>query len=60
MLTYMIWLTDPLLAMLTVYFAALVGRLSCQKGASVVQSRFKRVRTATSLFGVTTEPTRGV
>ena len=47
------WLTDPLLAMLTVYFVALVGRLSCRKGTRVVQNRFKRVHTASSLFGVT-------
>ena len=52
------WLTDPLLAMLTVYFVALVGRLSCQKGTRVVQNRFKRVHTASSLFGVTA-PTPG-
>jgi hypothetical protein len=52
------WLTDPLLAMLTVYFVALVGRLSCRKGARVVQNRFKRVHTASKLFGVTA-PTPG-
>jgi hypothetical protein len=50
------WLTDPLLAMLTVYFVALVGRLSCQKRTRVVQNRFRRVHTASSLFSEGSTP----